>query len=159
LTKPCIEFNDRDRERMAETGAVESHCPTSNQFLDSGLFDFEKAGASNMPVALATDVSGGTPFSMLQTMNEAGTGDLTPQLVRSPDARVAPSGQLALSCVTLPARAAGSTFAASLASSIHCSTFIARSVIYNGACAAGGIAAKPSSVAPVFEALRAINSA
>ena len=56
---------------MAETGAVASHCPTSNLFLGSGLFDFEKAGASNMPVALATDVGGGTSFSMLHTMNEA----------------------------------------------------------------------------------------
>ncbi|WP_353554120.1 amidohydrolase family protein [Paraburkholderia terrae] len=36
-----------------------------------GLFDFDKAGESGMPVALATDVGGGTSFSMLQTMNEA----------------------------------------------------------------------------------------
>ncbi|WP_244814007.1 guanine deaminase [Caballeronia sp. Lep1P3] len=67
----CIYLDDADRRRMAETGAVASHCPTSNLFLGSGLFDFEKAGASNMPVALATDVGGGTSFSMLQTMNEA----------------------------------------------------------------------------------------
>ncbi|WP_248321633.1 guanine deaminase [Caballeronia sp. Sq4a] len=67
----CIHLDDTDRQRMAETGAVASHCPTSNLFLGSGLFDFEKAGASKMPVALATDVGGGTSFSMLQTMNEA----------------------------------------------------------------------------------------
>ncbi|WP_250512481.1 guanine deaminase [Caballeronia sp. INDeC2] len=67
----CIYLDDRDRERMAETGAVASHCPTSNLFLGSGLFDFEKAGASNMPVAMATDVGGGTSFSMLQTMGAA----------------------------------------------------------------------------------------
>ncbi|SAL25581.1 guanine deaminase [Caballeronia terrestris] len=67
----CIHLDDTDRQRMAETGAVASHCPTSNLFLGSGLFDFEKAGAANMPVALATDVGGGTSFSMLQTMNEA----------------------------------------------------------------------------------------
>jgi guanine deaminase len=67
----CIYLDDADRQRMAETGAVASHCPTSNLFLGSGLFDFDKAGAANMPVALATDVGGGTSFSMLQTMNEA----------------------------------------------------------------------------------------
>jgi guanine deaminase len=67
----CIHFDETDRRRMAETGAVASHCPTSNLFLGSGLFDFEKAGAAKMPVALATDVGGGTSFSMLQTMNEA----------------------------------------------------------------------------------------
>jgi guanine deaminase len=67
----CIYLDDRDRARMAETGALASHCPTSNLFLGSGLFDFEKAGEAGMPVALGTDVGGGTSFSMLQTMNEA----------------------------------------------------------------------------------------
>jgi guanine deaminase len=56
---------------MAQTGTVASHCPTSNLFLGSGLFDFDKADAAGMPIALATDVGGGTSFSMLQTMNEA----------------------------------------------------------------------------------------
>ncbi|HEY4298313.1 MAG TPA: amidohydrolase family protein, partial [Paraburkholderia sp.] len=59
------------RARMAQTGALAAHCPTSNLFLGSGLFDFDRAGASGMPVSLATDVGGGTSFSMLQTMNEA----------------------------------------------------------------------------------------
>lgn len=67
----CIYLDDEDRARMAETGAVASHCPTSNLFLGSGLFDFDKAGRAGMPVALGTDVGGGTSFSMLQTMNEA----------------------------------------------------------------------------------------
>jgi len=67
----CIHLDDGDRARMAETGAVASHCPTSNLFLGSGLFDFEKANQAGMPVALGTDVGGGTSFSMLQTMNEA----------------------------------------------------------------------------------------
>jgi guanine deaminase len=67
----CIYLDDRDRARMAETGALASHCPTSNLFLGSGLFDFDKAGEAGMPVALGTDVGGGTSFSMLQTMNEA----------------------------------------------------------------------------------------
>jgi guanine deaminase len=56
---------------MAQTGTVASHCPTSNLFLGSGLFDFDKADEAGMPIALATDVGGGTSFSMLQTMNEA----------------------------------------------------------------------------------------
>jgi guanine deaminase len=67
----CIYLDDADRVRMAETGALAAHCPTSNLFLGSGLFDFDRASALNMPVALATDVGGGTSFSMLQTMNEA----------------------------------------------------------------------------------------
>jgi guanine deaminase len=67
----CIWLDDVDRGRMAQTGALAAHCPTSNLFLGSGLFDFDKAFDSGMPVALATDVGGGTSFSMLQTMNEA----------------------------------------------------------------------------------------
>lgn len=67
----CIYLDDADRARMAQTGAVAAHCPTSNLFLGSGLFEFERADAAGMPVTLATDVGGGTSFSMLQTMNEA----------------------------------------------------------------------------------------
>ena len=67
----CIWLDDADRRRMAETGAAAAICPTSNLFLGSGLFDFERADQAGMLVALATDVGGGTSFSMLQTMNEA----------------------------------------------------------------------------------------
>ncbi|OXH81443.1 guanine deaminase, partial [Burkholderia multivorans] len=67
----CIHLDDEDRRRMAETRTVVAHCPTSNFFLGSGLFDFDKAGEYGVPVTLATDVGGGTSFSMLQTMNEA----------------------------------------------------------------------------------------
>lgn len=67
----CIWLNDRDRERMAETQSAAAVCPTSNLFLGSGLFDFERADQAGMLLSLATDVGGGTTFSMLQTMNEA----------------------------------------------------------------------------------------
>jgi guanine deaminase len=67
----CIWLDDADFARMAETGAAAAICPTSNFFLGSGLFDFEKADAAKVNLSLATDVGGGTSFSMLQTMNEA----------------------------------------------------------------------------------------
>jgi guanine deaminase len=67
----CIWFDDMDRARMADTGSAVALCPTSNLFLGSGLFDFERADAAGMALSLATDVGGGTSFSMLQTMNEA----------------------------------------------------------------------------------------
>ncbi|NML62622.1 guanine deaminase [Massilia sp. RP-1-19] len=67
----CIWLDDADFARMAETGAAAAICPTSNFFLGSGLFDFEKADAARVHLSLATDVGGGTSFSMLQTMNEA----------------------------------------------------------------------------------------
>lgn len=67
----CIYLDDADRERMAQTQSATAICPTSNLFLGSGLFNFERADAHNMLLSLATDVGGGTSFSMLQTMNEA----------------------------------------------------------------------------------------
>ena len=67
----CLWLEQGDRERMAQTGAAMAVCPTSNLFLGSGLFDFEQADAARVALSLATDVGGGTSFSMLQTMNEA----------------------------------------------------------------------------------------
>ena len=67
----CIWLDDRDFARMADTGSAVAICPTSNLFLGSGLFDFDRADAARVPLSLATDVGGGTSFSMLQTMNEA----------------------------------------------------------------------------------------
>ncbi len=66
----CIWLDDGDRARMRETRSAASICPTSNLFLGSGLFDFARADAAQVPLSLATDVGGGTSFSMLQTMNE-----------------------------------------------------------------------------------------
>lgn len=67
----CIWLDDRDFARMAETRAAAAVCPTSNLFLGSGLFDFERADAAGVALSLASDVGAGTAFCMLQTMNEA----------------------------------------------------------------------------------------
>jgi guanine deaminase len=67
----CIWLDDTDFARMTDTGSAVAVCPTSNLFLGSGLFDFEKADGARTLLSLATDVGAGTSFSMLQTMNEA----------------------------------------------------------------------------------------
>ena len=67
----CIHYDDADWKRMSASGAVAVHCPNSNLFLGSGLFDYDRAHDAGAPVALATDVGGGTSFSMLRTMHEA----------------------------------------------------------------------------------------
>ncbi|HRL21320.1 MAG TPA: guanine deaminase [Alcaligenes sp.] len=66
-----IWLDETDRARMRDTGSVAAHCPTSNLFLASGLFDFQAMRQSSVHHTLATDVGGGTSFSMLRTMNEA----------------------------------------------------------------------------------------
>ena len=66
-----IWLDDADRARLAETQSALAVCPTSNLFLGSGLFDFARADAAQVQLSLATDVGGGTAFSMLRTMHEA----------------------------------------------------------------------------------------
>ena len=68
-----IHLSDDECRRLSETGSAVVHCPTSNTFLGSGLFDLGHVGAAARPVGfgLATDVGGGTSYSMLTTMGEA----------------------------------------------------------------------------------------
>ncbi|MEM9707495.1 MAG: guanine deaminase [Pseudomonadota bacterium] len=65
----AIHLTDRERDRLAETGAALVHCPTSNFFIGSGLFDLSLAQTHK--VGLATDIGGGSSFSMLRTMAAA----------------------------------------------------------------------------------------
>lgn len=68
----AIHLSDRERDRLKETGTGISHCPTSNTFIGSGLFDLEGLAArARIPVGLATDVGGGSSFSMFATMRSA----------------------------------------------------------------------------------------
>jgi guanine deaminase len=68
-----IHLDEADRRMLHETGTAIAHCPTSNAFLGSGLFDLAEARAPARPVhvALGTDVGGGTSLSMLRTMQAA----------------------------------------------------------------------------------------
>lgn len=69
----AIHMSEAELRRFHETDTKISHCPTSNFFIGSGLFDIEMMKDMTRPitVGLGTDVGGGTSFSMLQTMNEA----------------------------------------------------------------------------------------
>jgi guanine deaminase len=68
-----IHLDDADFQRLHDSGTAIAHCPTSNNFLGSGLFSLHRARDSRRPVhvALATDLGGGTTFSMLRTMQAA----------------------------------------------------------------------------------------
>lgn len=66
----CIHLNHRETELLADTGAVAVFCPTSNLFLGSGLFDRERLRQHGVRIGVATDIGGGTSFSMLRTLDE-----------------------------------------------------------------------------------------
>ncbi|SLN41953.1 Guanine deaminase [Roseovarius gaetbuli] len=67
----AIHLEPRERDRLREVGAALVHCPTSNTFIGSGLFDMAARIAEGQRVGLATDTGGGSSFSMLRTMAAA----------------------------------------------------------------------------------------
>ena len=68
-----IWLDEAELQRIHDTGTAIAHCPTSNQFLGSGLLRVAEALRRERPVrlGLATDVGAGTSLSMLQTLNAA----------------------------------------------------------------------------------------
>src|SRR3954469_10441656 len=68
-----VHLSDDEICRCHESGAALAHCPTSNLFLGSGLFQMArvKDPKRSVEVGLGTDVGGGTNFSLLATMAAA----------------------------------------------------------------------------------------
>ncbi|SFG23350.1 guanine deaminase [Palleronia marisminoris] len=66
-----IHLEQRERDRLRDSGSGIVHCPTSNTFIGSGLFRMAQAKAEGLTVGLATDTGGGSSFSMLRTMAAA----------------------------------------------------------------------------------------
>jgi guanine deaminase len=67
----AIHLTPRERARLIESGASLVHCPTSNTFIGSGLFDMAGLMQEGQRIGLATDTGGGSSFSMLRTMAAA----------------------------------------------------------------------------------------
>jgi guanine deaminase len=67
----CIYLEDSEVALLLDTQSVAVFCPTSNLFIGSGLFDYGRLKSAGVRIALATDVGGGTSYSMLRTAAEA----------------------------------------------------------------------------------------
>ncbi len=67
----CIHLKNREYEALGISKASVAHCPTSNLFIGSGIFNLKRVLKNNINVGLATDTAGGTSFSMLKTMSAA----------------------------------------------------------------------------------------
>lgn len=65
-----IHLTHREAEILCNTKSVAVFCPTSNLFIGSGLFDYDRLHARGVRIAVATDVGGGTSYSMLRTLDE-----------------------------------------------------------------------------------------
>ncbi|MER9230643.1 guanine deaminase [Mesorhizobium sp. M0622] len=68
----CIHLSEREADALSDSGSVAVFCPTSNLFLGSGLFNYQRyrRREKSLRIAAATDVGGGTNYSMLRTMDE-----------------------------------------------------------------------------------------
>jgi len=66
-----IYLEDREKDRLRDVDASLIHCPTSNTFIGSGLFDMTGLMKDGHRIGLATDTGGGSSFSMLRTMAAA----------------------------------------------------------------------------------------
>lgn len=69
----CIHLSEREADVMNESGSVAVFCPTSNLFLGSGLFPLRALTRREKPVrvSVASDIGGGTSYSMMKTLDEA----------------------------------------------------------------------------------------
>lgn len=62
---------ERELKVISSAGAGIAHCPMSNLFMGSGLFNYVQAKAHNVNVSMGTDIGGGTRLSMFQAYHEA----------------------------------------------------------------------------------------
>jgi guanine deaminase len=69
----AIHLGARERRALQQSGSAIAHCPTSNTFIGSGLFDMQGLREGNSPhiVGLATDIAGGSSMSMFSVMRSA----------------------------------------------------------------------------------------
>jgi guanine deaminase len=66
----AIHLSHREVEALAETRSVAVFCPTSNLFIGSGLYDYDRLTERGVRIGVATDIGGGTSYSMLETLGE-----------------------------------------------------------------------------------------
>jgi guanine deaminase len=61
-----VHTTDGELKRLAATGTMVAHCPTSNAALGSGIFPLRRHLEAGVRVALGTDVGGGTGLGILK---------------------------------------------------------------------------------------------
>lgn len=64
----AIHLSDREVERLAESGAVIAHCPSSNLFLASGAMPLARYLAGGIRVGLGSDVAAGPDAPLFSVM-------------------------------------------------------------------------------------------
>mmetsp|Transcript_47581 Transcript_47581/g.92896 ORF Transcript_47581/g.92896 Transcript_47581/m.92896 type:complete len:662 (-) Transcript_47581:259-2244(-) len=65
-----IHMTENDLKLAKDQGATQCHCPTSNLFLGSGLFDMQTYIEMDIKVGMGSDVGAGTSYEMLRVMGD-----------------------------------------------------------------------------------------
>lgn len=66
-----IHLSDEEIDRMVQTGSAAVHCPSSNLFLKSGVFPYQRARAKGLKIGLGSDVAAGPEMSIFKVMKDA----------------------------------------------------------------------------------------
>lgn len=66
-----IHLCDREWQTLKTTNSAIAHCPSSNLFMGSGLFNLKAAEEHDVRCGMGTDVGAGTSFSLLSTYGDA----------------------------------------------------------------------------------------
>lgn len=66
-----IHLADDECARLAQSDSALVHCPSSNLFLGSGLFDLHAMQRRGIRVGVGTDIGAGTSFSLLSNLGDA----------------------------------------------------------------------------------------
>ncbi len=67
----CVHCQDRELERLAETGSSVSHCPVSQMFLGSGVMPWKKTTGSGVNISLGSDIAAGDRWFIPEVLNAA----------------------------------------------------------------------------------------
>jgi len=65
-----IHMTENDLDLSVKSGAKHCHCPTSNLFLGSGLFDMKTHIEMGIDVGMGSDIGAGTSYEMLRVMGD-----------------------------------------------------------------------------------------
>ena len=66
----AVHCDDRELDRLAETGTSIAHCPTSQLFLGSGTMPWRRTVASGVGVAIGTDIGAGDEWLIPRVLND-----------------------------------------------------------------------------------------
>ena len=67
----AIHVSDDELKRLSEHQSSIAHCPSSNLFIGSGLFNLKRCEQAKVQIGMASDIGAGTSFSLFQNYNEA----------------------------------------------------------------------------------------